>query len=227
MKTFQKVIVPVFLGLLLMTVSTSFVAGQAKPKGKEWKVPDADAKKKSTITVDAEALKAAKETWSQQCKSCHGAKGLGDGTKAEKIEISCGDFSSAEVQNLSDGALYWKITEGRKPMPSYAEKLSDTERWQLVAFMRTLKKGGAVTTSTTTTTTVTTKTTDAVSSKKEEPVVKKEEVKTITVVDTVSGPGSDSTITIPRVQFDQMKARLEQMQKDLEELNATLKEMVK
>lgn len=114
---------------------------QAKPKGKEWKVADADAKKKSAVKNDDEAtIKAGKDVWNVQCKSCHGAKGLGDGPKAEKIDISCGDFSSKEIQDLSDGALFYKTTEGRKPMPSFKEKLSDTERWQVVAYIRTLKK---------------------------------------------------------------------------------------
>ena len=75
-----------------------------------------------------------------QCKSCHGLKGLGDGPKSESLDIFSGDFSKDEIQSLSDGSLFWKISEGRKPMPSFKEKLSDTERWQVVTYIRTLKK---------------------------------------------------------------------------------------
>jgi mono/diheme cytochrome c family protein len=113
---------------------------QAKPKGKEWKTPAADAKLKNPIKADENAIKEGKAIWLKDCKSCHGVKGLGDGTKAEKIDISCGDFSSKEFQALSDGEMFYKTTAGRKPMPSFKEKLSDTERWQLVVYMRTLKK---------------------------------------------------------------------------------------
>ena len=45
-----------------------------------------------------------------------------------KIDISCGDFSSAETAK----ATGWRIVlkpEGRKPMPSFKEKLSD--KWAL------------------------------------------------------------------------------------------------
>lgn len=104
-----------------------------------WVVPAASAKIKSPIIADASAISAGKTLWGTNCKSCHGTKGLGDGPKAEKIDISCGDFSSKEFQGLSDGELYYKTTVGRKPMPSYKEKLSNTDRWQLVAFMRTFK----------------------------------------------------------------------------------------
>jgi len=134
MKNMKKILFG--LAILAAVTFTQTTNAQAKPKGKEWKVPAADASKKSP-KVDAAA---GKELWSTNCKSCHGAKGLGDGSKAEKIDISCGDFSSKDVQSSTDGELFFKTTAGRKPMPSFKEKLSDTERWQLVAFIRTLKK---------------------------------------------------------------------------------------
>ncbi|MCX6294532.1 MAG: cytochrome c [Bacteroidetes bacterium] len=141
MKTINRMALMMSTGIFLVTLSFGSLSAQTKPAGKEWKVADADAKVKSTVkNDDAATVSAGKEVWAANCKSCHGVKGLGDGIKAEKLEISCGDFSSKEVQGLSDGALYYKITEGRKPMPSFKEKLSDTERWQVVAYMRTLKK---------------------------------------------------------------------------------------
>jgi len=139
MKNMKKI----FFGLAILAAFTftQTANAQAKPKGKEWKTPAADASKKSTVKAgDASAISEGKAIWGKDCKSCHGVKGLGDGTKAEKIDISCGDFSSKEFQSLSDGELFYKTTAGRKPMPSFKEKLSDTERWQLVAYMRTLKK---------------------------------------------------------------------------------------
>ena len=124
------------LAILAAVSFTQTTNAQAKPKGKEWKVPAADASKKSP-KVDAAA---GKDLWATNCKSCHGVKGLGDGSKAEKIDISCGDFSSKDFQSMTDGEIFFKTTVGRKPMPSFKEKLSDTERWQLVAYVRSFKK---------------------------------------------------------------------------------------
>jgi len=129
------------LAILAAFMSTQTSNAQAKPKGKEWKVPAADASKKSTVKAgDAAAISEGKAIWGKDCKSCHGVKGLGDGTKAEKIDISCGDFSSKEFQTLSDGEMFYKTKIGRKPMPSFKEKLSDSEIWAVVAYMRTMKK---------------------------------------------------------------------------------------
>jgi mono/diheme cytochrome c family protein len=134
MKNMKKILFG--LAILAAFTFTQEAAAQAKPKGKEWKVPAADAAKKSPKVDAAEG----KEIWGKECKSCHGVKGLGDGSKAEKIDISCGDFSSKEFQSLTDGEIFYKTKVGRKPMPSYKEKLSDTEIWQVVAYMRTMKK---------------------------------------------------------------------------------------
>ena len=128
----------IFFGLAIMAafMFTQTSNAQTKPKSKEWKVPAADAGKKMPAGADAAAGKAL---WGTNCKSCHGVKGLGDGPKAEKIDITCGDFSSAAFQSKSDGSLFYYTKVGRKPMPSYKEKLSDSEIWQLVAYMRTMK----------------------------------------------------------------------------------------
>jgi len=139
MKNMKKILFG--LAVLAAFTFTQTANAQAKPKGKEWKTPAADASKKSPIKAgDANAISEGKALWGTNCKSCHGVKGLGDGTKAEKIDISCGDFSSKEFQSTSDGEMFYKTKIGRKPMPSYKEKLSDTEIWQLVAYMRTMKK---------------------------------------------------------------------------------------
>jgi mono/diheme cytochrome c family protein len=40
----------------------------------------------------------------------------------------------------TDGALFWKMSEGRGVMPAWKDILSETERWQLVNYLRKLYK---------------------------------------------------------------------------------------
>ncbi|MEI6594130.1 MAG: c-type cytochrome [Bacteroidota bacterium] len=132
----------IFAGVTLLAVCVMFsqnVSAQAKkPAGKPWAAPETAVKMKNPVKSDATSIKEGKDLYAQHCKSCHGAKGKGDGTKAEKLDISCGDFSSAETAKASDGELFWKTTDGRKPMPSYKEKLSDNDRWKVINFLRSL-----------------------------------------------------------------------------------------
>lgn len=136
MKNVKNLLAGVVLMSTCMLFSQSAFA--QKPAGKPWPAPESAVKMKNPVKSDAGSLKEGKDLYAQHCKSCHGAKGKGDGSKAAKIDISCGDFTAPEFAKTSDGELYWKTTEGRKPMPSYKEKLSDTERWKVVNYMRSL-----------------------------------------------------------------------------------------
>lgn len=127
-----------YLGLLLLTSGFlfSFTFYQAKP----WQVPDKYAKMSNPVKSDAESLKNAKSLWVKHCQSCHGKTGLGDGSKAAQLETEMEDMTSDIVQNQSDGALFYKIQEGRDEMPTFKKKIPDEEEiWQLVNHMRTLK----------------------------------------------------------------------------------------
>lgn len=108
---------------------------------KPWPVPDSFKKMKNPVTSDAASIAEGKALWNTHCKSCHGAKGLGDGSKAAQLKTEPGDFSKPVVQNQTDGELFYKLTEGRDDMPNFKKKIPDAdERWSLVNFMRTMKK---------------------------------------------------------------------------------------
>ena len=49
------------------------------------------------------------------------------------------DWTSAKLAKETDGELFWKISNGRGPMPPW-KHLPDQERWELVNYIRTLQK---------------------------------------------------------------------------------------
>jgi len=115
----------------------SFTFFQPKP----WNVPDAAAKKVNPQKADNESLTNGKELWTKHCQSCHGKKGAGDGSKAAELETEMQDFAKSTVQSQSDGALFYKIAEGRNEMPTFKKKIPDeADIWSLVNYVRTLKK---------------------------------------------------------------------------------------
>ena len=104
----------------------------------EWKAPPAADKMKNPLTE--KSLAEGKILYEKKCVSCHGKKGKGDGPKAEELEKEVGDVTIAKFSEQSDGAIYWKTTEGKKPMPSFKLELTDDQRWQLVNYLRELGK---------------------------------------------------------------------------------------
>lgn len=109
----------------------------SKAEPKPWDCPEKVTKLTNPIQPQEAILETGKEIWNTQCKSCHGKYGKGDGVKATKIDIPVTDFTSEKCQTASDGELFWKATEGRKPMPSFKYELSDIERWSVVMYLRT------------------------------------------------------------------------------------------
>ncbi len=106
----------------------------------EWIVPEKYEKMQNpTDKTDKENFAIGKSLYNKHCKSCHGKEGYGDGTKADEVEGDLGDFSTAEFQEQSDGALFYKTTEGRDDMPEFTKKIpDDVDRWLVVNYMRTL-----------------------------------------------------------------------------------------
>jgi len=103
--------------------------------------PSADAKA-NPIKGDAAATAEGGKIYQSNCAICHGNKGLGDGVAAAGLSKPPANHSSAAVQKLTDGAIFWKISEGNSPMPAYKAVYSETQRWQLVNYIRTLAKAG-------------------------------------------------------------------------------------
>jgi mono/diheme cytochrome c family protein len=82
----------------------------------------------------------AKKTTETNCVSCHGASGKGDGPAAAALPPpKPADWTSARVQSESDAELFCKISNGRGAMPPW-KHLPDKERWEIVNYIRTLKK---------------------------------------------------------------------------------------
>jgi mono/diheme cytochrome c family protein len=142
MKTTQKTVTLLLTAVvaLLFILGSAVSAQQAKPK--PWPVPDKNKAMKPTVKLnDASVIANGKELWAKHCKSCHGAKGLGDGPKGASLKTNPGDFSSAVFQGQTDGEILYKMLFGRDEMPAYDKKIPEvTDQWALVAYMRSFKK---------------------------------------------------------------------------------------
>jgi mono/diheme cytochrome c family protein len=124
-------------GLVLFLFMAAFTGMQQKP----WPVPDKDKNMKNPVAGNAAALAEGKTLYVTHCKSCHGTKGLGDGTKAATLKTEAGDFSKPDFQGQTDGALFYKTSEGRDDMPGFKKKIPDAEeRWSIISYLRTFKK---------------------------------------------------------------------------------------
>jgi mono/diheme cytochrome c family protein len=106
----------------------------------KWLSPAPSAAKKNPVAPTQESIAAGQKIYSKTCFMCHGTSGDADGPAVIELNIHPARLSDPELATESDGALFWKITTGKKPMPAFGKRLSETDRWHLVNYIRTLPK---------------------------------------------------------------------------------------
>jgi cytochrome c6 len=88
------------------------------------------------VCTSPAAAQDAAANYKAKCAMCHGADGKGG-------KMGTRDFASPEVAKESDAELIAIVTKGKPgppKMPSYGDKLKDTEIKDLVAYIRGLGK---------------------------------------------------------------------------------------
>jgi len=108
-----------------------------------WQAPAEASRQVNPVPADQSSLARGKQLYSHECADCHGAAGKGDGPGASDLKATPADLSNPAVQQQTDGTLFWKLSAGKKPMPSFEKKLPEKDRWMIVSHLRTLAGGKA------------------------------------------------------------------------------------
>jgi mono/diheme cytochrome c family protein len=101
-----------------------------------WIAPERAAHRVNPVPATTDAVQHGHDLFRRECEQCHGKAGHGDGPNGISLQPRPADLSSERVQSQSDGAIFWKMTEGRGMMPT--APLSDSEKWAVIAYIRTL-----------------------------------------------------------------------------------------
>lgn len=124
----------------VVSVGSCLADGQHAGPVKEWLVPAEQAQKTNPISPDESSFTAGRKIYVARCAACHGKTGDGDGDDAIAFGFYPAKLSDPKVREEPEGALYWKITTGKKPMPEFGTRLSATDRWNVINYIRTLSQ---------------------------------------------------------------------------------------
>ena len=105
----------------------------------EWQAPAEAANLTNPVKDAPNAVRIGEALYNQRCVDCHGKRGYGNGVMSRTIKKAPTNLASRMVQANTDGELFWKITNGRSPMPANHQRFTDEQRWYIVTFLRTLK----------------------------------------------------------------------------------------
>ena len=117
-----------------MLVPASLAQNPGYQQDPTWHAPADAAVRSNPLSTRSETAAGGRKLFIRNCVECHGKDGAG----IEKKHSA--DLQLPAVQQQSDGALFWKITNGNngRGMPSFS-KVPELQRWQIVMYIRTLK----------------------------------------------------------------------------------------
>jgi len=123
---------------IVFALALGFLGTLAWAAGSDWRAPPAAANRPNPVAGNANATALGAKLYAANCLTCHGPTGHGDGPGAAALEKKPADLA-ARIRETGekDGELFWKISEGRAPMITWKGALSETQRWELVNYIRT------------------------------------------------------------------------------------------
>lgn len=93
------------------------------------------------LFLSVPALRAqgdSEKVYKSKCAMCHAADGSGNSPAGKAMKVP--DLRSDAVQKLTDAQLTDSLTNGKKAMPAYKDKLTADEIKGQVAYLRSLAK---------------------------------------------------------------------------------------
>jgi mono/diheme cytochrome c family protein len=116
---------------------------QEKPGSTEPKMTPEDAAKKNPVPPTPEGLAEVRKLFGYNCAMCHGKNGDGKGDLAVDMKLELRDWRDASsLEKMTDGELFWIISNGRGKMPGEGDRTAARVRWNFVNLVRSFGKGG-------------------------------------------------------------------------------------
>lgn len=104
-------------------------------------VPSDYRGKVSPLASTPETVRDGTRLYAENCASCHGAQGFGDGEAGRDLNPPPANLAHMiRMPMLNDEYLLWTMSEGGEPVGSemlaFKETLTEDEMWKIVAAMR-------------------------------------------------------------------------------------------
>ena len=136
----KKASITILASLIFIFFIQTQLFSQGTDSNERWLAPESAKEISNPVESNKSSIKTGAAIFKTRCAVCHGNEGHGDGPGGKALNPKPADFSTDKVQSQTDGEIFWKITNGKGAMIKWEPILSEEERWQLVNYVRSLKK---------------------------------------------------------------------------------------
>jgi mono/diheme cytochrome c family protein len=102
-------------------------------------IPAAYANARNPLRPTAGNLKAGEALYAQNCESCHGATGMGDGPAGKNLDPPPPALAGGHMPMIDDGYRMWAVSEGgaalKTGMPAFKDTLTMNQRWLVLLYL--------------------------------------------------------------------------------------------
>ncbi len=120
-------------------IARSPVKGTIPKNYTVWKMTteEAEASLKNPVPYTNDSVQRGKRIFQANCRTCHGLSGVGDGPVGAAMGVP--NIMTDFYKQKSDGRTYGVLMNGGSNMPRYGYKFSETERWDVINYVRFLQ----------------------------------------------------------------------------------------
>ena len=92
------------------------------------------------LRISATLLKRGQQRFTINCSPCHGQLADGNGiTKKIGAMLVVANLHDKRIVEMTDGELFYVITNGRNNMGAYGANVTVEDRWAIIAYLRALQ----------------------------------------------------------------------------------------
>ena len=92
------------------------------------------------VQVNNQLMLRGQDRYNIFCTPCHGLDGAGQGAVTQRGWIIPAAYWDSRILNYRDGELFNIVSHGVRTMPGYAQQLTESDRWAIVAYVKALQK---------------------------------------------------------------------------------------
>ena len=126
----SALVLAVALGTFMATVGVAAAHG--------WKAPADASKIQNPIPGTEASIQRGRDVFQNSCASCHGENARGKGPLSPMLTPKPADLLK-RAKHHTQGDFFWKISNGRPPMPGFKDQLSEKQIWDAINYIYGLR----------------------------------------------------------------------------------------